>query len=130
MKNPTAKTTEMSKEEYKKLVKSTRRFLVDEDGWLYRRSLEGKHMLVVIDMGQRIYMMKLAHDNLGHRGFYATKSLIAERFWWPEMESDVAWYCKSCHICQERQKLLVKISPVVTHTHLQSSRYCMLTQCI
>jgi hypothetical protein len=60
--------------------------------------------------------MKASHDSLGHRGFYATKTLIGERFWWPEMERDVSWYCKTCDICQKRQKLLVKIPPVVTHT--------------
>ena len=46
------------------------------------------------------------------------KSLIVERFWWPEMGCNLSWYCKSCHVCQERQKLLVKIPPVVTHTLL------------
>ena len=63
-----------------------------------------------------MYMMKAAHDNLGHRGFYVTKTMVAECFWWPEVERDVSWYCKTCHICQTRQKLLVKIPPVVTHT--------------
>src|SRR5277367_1760875 len=61
-------------------------------------------------------MLKSAHDSLGHRGFYATKTLVGEQFWWPEMERDVSWYCKTCHICQTRQKLLVKIPPIVTHT--------------
>ena len=37
-------------------------------------------------------MMRAVHDNLGHRGFYATKSLIAKRFWWPEMKHNVSWY--------------------------------------
>ena len=32
------------------------------------------------------------------------------------MERDVSWYCKTCDICQKRQKLLVKIPPIVTHT--------------
>jgi hypothetical protein len=63
-----------------------------------------------------MYLMKASHDSLGHRGFYATKTLIGERFWWPEMERDISWYCKTCDICQKRQKLLVKIPPIVTHT--------------
>jgi Integrase zinc binding domain len=61
-------------------------------------------------------MLAGAHDSLGHRGFYATKMLIAERFWWPELERDVSWYCKTCQLCQERQKVLLKIPPIITHT--------------
>ena len=60
-----------------------------------------------------MYMMKAAHDNLGHRGFYATKTMVAERFWWPELERDVSWYCKTCHICQTRQRLLVTHTPSI-----------------
>ena len=32
------------------------------------------------------------------------------------MERDVSWYCKTCHICQTRQKLLTRAPPIVTHT--------------
>ena len=32
------------------------------------------------------------------------------------MEWDVEMYVKTCHLCQERQKLLVKIPPMVTET--------------
>ena len=115
LQEPFVRPMGMSDNDYKKLVRTAQRFFIDKDGRMYRRDSEGQHKLVV-DKDRRMYMMKAAHDNLGHRGFYATKSLIAERFWWPEMERDVSWYCKSCHVCQERQKLLVKIPPVVTHT--------------
>ena len=115
LKKPFVQPAEIDDREYKKLVRTSQRFFLDEKERLYRRDTEGAHKLVV-EKDRRMYMMKAAHDNLGHRGFYATKSLISERFWWPEMERDVAWYCKTCHVCQERQKLLVKIPPVVTHT--------------
>ena len=61
-------------------------------------------------------MMTAAHDHNGHRGFFATKSLLTQRFWWPEMERDINWFVKSCHPCQERQKQLVRIPPSKTHT--------------
>ncbi len=48
-----------------------------------------------------MYIMKTVHDQLGHHGMYATKMLIKERFWWPEMERDIAWYISTCYICQE-----------------------------
>ena len=90
-------------------------FFVDEDGRLYRRGENSQHRLVV-DKVNRMYMMKAAHDSLGHRGIYSTKNLLATRFWWPELERDVVWYVNSCRPCQERQKALVKIPPVITHT--------------
>ena len=101
-------------QDYKKLVRTARRFFTDNN-CLYRKNHMGEHRLVV-EKDKRMYMMKASHDNLGHRGFYATKELIAKRFWWPEMEKDISWYCKTCHACQERQKLLVQIPPIITHT--------------
>lgn len=84
-------------------------------GRLYRKALEAAHQLVV-DKDHRMYMLRAAHDSLGHRGFYATKELIGLRFWWPEYERDVSWYVRTCQLCQERQKALLRIPPVVTHT--------------
>ena len=101
--------------EYQKLVRAATHFFVSEDGRLYRRGLDSAHKLVV-EKSQRMYLMRASHDSQGRRGFYATKSLIAERFWWPEMERDISWYCKTCDICQKQQKMLVKIPPIVTHT--------------
>jgi hypothetical protein len=99
---------------YRNLVRAASHFFVS-NGKLYKRGLDSAHKLVV-EQSQRMYLMKASHDSLGHRGFYATKTLIGERFWWPEMERDISWYCKTCDICQKRQKLLVKIPPIVTHT--------------
>jgi len=113
--NPHARNPALDDREYRKLVRAASHFFLTDEGRLYRRGLTSDHKLVV-DQSQRMYMLKASHDSLGHRGFYATKTLISERFWWPEMEKDISWYCKTCDICQKRQKLLVKIPPVVTHT--------------
>ena len=59
--------------------------------------------------------MKVSHDSLGHKRFFATKNLVGECFLLPEIERDISWYCRICDICQKRQKLLVKIPPMVTH---------------
>ena len=113
--NPFVRDPVLDIREYRKLVRTATHFFMTKDGRLYRRGVGSAHKLVV-DRSQRMYLLKASHDSLGHRGFYATKSLINERFWWPEMERDVSWYCKTCDICQKRQKLLVKIPPIVTHT--------------
>lgn len=115
LQRPFVKPAEVEELEYRRLVRAGTRFFTDNKGRLYRRGLESAHKLVV-EKDRRMYLMKASHDSLGHRGFFATKALIAERFWWPEMERDISWYCRSCHVCQERQKLLVKIPPMVTHT--------------
>src|SRR5271163_1918395 len=96
------------------LIRTASHFFITPEGKLYKKGMDSAHKLVV-NKEDRMRMLRGAHDSLGHRGFYATKSLIAERFWWPEFERDVSWYCKTCHICQERQKILLKIPPVITH---------------
>jgi hypothetical protein len=97
------------------LIRAASHFFITSDGRLYRKGQDSKHRLVV-KKEDRMYMLKSAHDSLGHRGFYATKMLVSERFWWPELERDVSWYVKTCQVCQERQKVLLRIPPVVTHT--------------
>ena len=113
--NPFVRNPSLDDRAYRNLVRAATHFFISENGRLYKRGLESAHKLVV-EKGQRMYLIKASHDSLGHRGFYATKTLIGERFWWPEMERDISWYCKTCDICQKRQKLLVKIPPIVTHT--------------
>ena len=113
--NPLARIPGLDDKAHRRLVRSASHFFITKEGRLYKKGLGSAHKLVV-DRSQRMYLMKASHDSLGHRGFFSTKSLVGERFWWPEMERDISWYCKTCDICQTRQKLLVKIPPIVTHT--------------
>ena len=113
--NPLARITELDEKAHRNLVRTATHFFITKEGRLYKKGIDGAHKLVV-EKSQRMYLMKASHDSLGHRGFYATKTLVGERFWWPEMERDISWYCKTCDLCQKRQKLLVKIPPIVTHT--------------
>ena len=53
------------------------------------------------------------HDNLGHRSLFATQAALLERFWWPQVAADIAWYICSCHICQVHQTTKVLIPPTV-----------------
>ena len=62
------------------LIRTASHFFVTKEGKLYRKGLDGAHKLVV-EKGNRMKMLAGAHDSLGHRGFYATKMLIAGRFW-------------------------------------------------
>jgi hypothetical protein len=64
----------------------------------------------------RMYLMRAVHDALGHWGGFATKSLLEQRFWWLELERDVQWYIKTCHLCQKRQLAIMKAPPMVSAT--------------
>src|SRR6266700_5506451 len=72
--------------------------------------------LEVVEKEHRMYMLKSAHDSLGHRGIYSTAELLKQRFWWPDIEQDVVWYIKTCHLCQERQCTLLEVPLIETHT--------------
>jgi len=42
--------------------------------------------------------------------------MLQQHFWWSEIEKDAIWYVKSCHLCQIRQRIALKMLPVITHT--------------
>lgn len=58
-------------------------------------------------------IMRGGHDELGHKGLYATRFAIGERFWWPYMNHDIVFYVRSCLICQQRQARQILIPPTV-----------------
>ena len=100
LKNPIGNRPEgMDDHAYRNFMQYARQFFVDKKGRLFRKGPDSTHKLVV-GKEHRMYMMRAAHDSLGHRGVYATKSLIELRFWWPEFERDLAWYIKTCPMCQ------------------------------
>lgn len=49
----------------------------------------------------RKQVLSVAHDNVaGHLGITKTYSHILRYFFWPGIKSDVAQFCRSCHVCQ------------------------------
>jgi Integrase zinc binding domain len=73
---------------------------------------QGRHRLYIAPP-QRNALLRDAHDNLGHKGFYSTRRTLADRFWWPTLEQDVKCYVDTCHQWQLRQTTKVCIPPVV-----------------
>jgi hypothetical protein len=100
---------------YKRFIRYASKFFMAKNGKLYRRKEDSMHLLVV-QKEHRMYMMRSAHDSLGHRGGFATKSLLEQRFWWPDLEGDVRWYARTCHLCQKRQLAIMKAPPTVSTT--------------
>ena len=97
--------------EYAAFVKYCTDFFV-ADSRLWRKDPQGAHK-VVVDRGRQIAVMAVCHDEIGHKGLFATRTTVFERFWWPHMLSDIAWFVRTCHLCQQRQTRQVLIPPVV-----------------
>ena len=114
LRNKSYEQKNMEDKEYQRLLRLKTRFLVYDDK-IYRRGNEDQHRLYV-QKKHRTYMMTAAHDHNGHRGFFGTRALLAQRFWWPEMEKDINRFVKTCHKCQERQQQLLRIPPIKTRT--------------
>ena len=105
----------MDDNEYLSFIRFASHFFVDKDGKLFRRGIGCMNKLV-IEKKNRMFILRAVHDKLGHRGFFATKALVEQRFWWPEFEKDISWFIKTCDPCQKRQKLMIKIPPTETYT--------------
>ena len=97
--------------EYETFLRYCTEFFVSADR-LWRKDRKGEHKLVV-SQDRRLFIMTTAHDDTGHHGFFATNALITLRYWWPFMGNDIAWFVKTCQICQTRKTQNVLIPPIV-----------------
>ena len=97
---------------YTALIRYSMRFFA-KDSRLWKKDAQGHHK-VVINPSKRLPMLAAVHDNLGHHGDYVTRSHLTDRFWWPDMPANIAWFVKTCHVCQLRQTRNILIPPVVT----------------
>jgi hypothetical protein len=107
-----ARPADMSDTDYAAFIRYAMHFFVSS-GKLWRKDRQGRHKLVATT-GSRLTILRAAHDDVAHKGFYPTNALIALRFWWPSMRADIAWFVKTCHICQLRQTRNILIPPVVS----------------
>ena len=87
-------------------------FMLDVNGKLWRRSPGGSHRLVVPEDRRPSILVEM-HDRVGHRGLFATRAFVCDRFWWPQMGRDIDWYVRTCHMCQIRQVVRVHIPPII-----------------
>ena len=85
-------------------------FLVGERLW--RKDQFGEHKAYVA-AGDRLRVLRAAHDALGHRGYHATYVQVALRYWWPEFQKDIQYFVRTCDLCQFRQQRHILIPPTV-----------------
>ena len=59
-----------------------------------------------------------AHQGLaGHRGVEVTSKWLLERFWWPNIKTDVVAFCKVCLVCAKTRGPLVIPRPMLETFH-------------
>ena len=103
----------VSDSDYASFIRFAMKFFL-RDGKLWRKDSSGCHKLVATP-SSRYAVLVAAHDDVAHKGFYATHELIFQRFWWPAMRADIAWFVRTCRPCQLRQTRNVLIPPVVAN---------------
>ena len=62
---------------------------------------------------KRLELIRAAHDNMGHKGFFTVRARLATRFYWLMMDADIRWFVQTCHQCQIRQLRMVRLPPTV-----------------
>ena len=101
----------LTDKEYQSFMRYCTEFFVS-GGRLWRKDSQGQHK-AVIAQERRLFLISSAHNDVGHHGFFATNALLTQRYWWPAMAQDIAWYVLTCHLCQLRKTQQVAIPPVV-----------------
>jgi hypothetical protein len=101
----------ISESDFPRFTKFASEFFILDDR-LWRRDRHGKHKLYVKE-GRRLILIRQVHDALGHKGVFAVRTHLLDRFWWPYLDHDVKWYVRSCHECQVRQQRYFQIPPTV-----------------
>jgi hypothetical protein len=94
-----ARPSNMSEIDYAAFIRYSMHFFIQSDK-LWQKDPQGRHQLIA-DKSLRLSILQAAHDDVAHKGFYATNTLISLRFWWLHMRSDIAWYVKTCQLCQQ-----------------------------
>lgn len=101
--------TEKGKQQF---IKYTSKFFIKGET-MWKKENKGRHQRVVRDNRKRYSLLIASHDQLGHRGIYATRRTLTDRFWWPNIEDDVHWFLRTCHACQTRSLENVVLPPTV-----------------
>ena len=65
--------------------------------------------LVITDLEKCKTLLAQVHNKVGHQGRDGTYKLLAERYYWPNLYDDVAYFVRSCYGCQLQSKMHPKI---------------------
>lgn len=96
----------------KRFIKKAQQFYIQHQG-LFKRSKQNP-LKVILDPQDRDQILRQAHEEIGHRGEFATQETLKRRVYWPQMRLHVKTHVKSCHECQIRSVKKVEIPLVVS----------------
>ena len=85
-----------------RFLKRSLQFYVKEQ-ILYKRNKD-RPLKVIFDPEERYRIMVQAHEELGHRGEFATHEILRQRFYWPFMHMHVKHHVQSCSDSKNGQK--------------------------
>ena len=104
--------------ERKSFIRRSKNYFLHDRDRLWKIESKGKiPRLVIIDVDRRSALIAEAHNDVGHRGRDATYKTLSERFFWPTMFDQIAYFIRSCNICQ----LCSKTRPIVAFSPTWSS---------
>ena len=83
-----------------------------KDNHLWMKDLQG-HYKLVIEPNKHPAILISTHNKARHHRDFVTRTQIVDHFWWPNLPADVAWFVKTCHLCQPHQTHNVLILLIV-----------------
>ena len=101
-------------QDQKRFVKKATQFFI-KDGKMWKRRGTKSPLLVILDHAKRLAILTQAHESLGHRGEQAVFETVRERYYWPHLRLDIRHHVQSCHQCQIRSTVKMKI-PITVST--------------
>jgi transposase InsO family protein len=101
-------------QDQKRFIKRATQYFVKDDK-MWKRRAGRAPLLVVFDHERRIAILTQAHEGLGHRGEQSVFETVRERFYWPHLRMDIKHHVQSCHQCQIRSTVKMKI-PITVST--------------
>ena len=103
---------DISDKVYAAFLRYCAHFFIKND-CLWKKDPQEHHKLV-IEQNKCPTILVSAHNEAGHHGDFTTCAQIVDHFWWPDLTTDIAWFVKTCHLCQLCQTRNILIPPVVT----------------
>ena len=91
----------------KSFIQTTRKYFIFEKA-LWRRTSDLPRK-VILNRSGREELIRKAHDESGHRGRDPTYKKLADFYFWPNMLTQIALYCRTCRQCQLRSSYHPKV---------------------
>jgi len=97
----------------KHFIRRSLQFFI-RSGQLFKRRGPRTPTKVIFDPDLCAQILNQAHEDLGHHGVFGVFQAVRDRFYWPQMYSDIAHHIRSCHECQIRSTCKVEIPLTVS----------------